>query len=513
MSQQPAIYNSAETGVVVVPPVNTDIASRKRARYSVSANMKLLPNPDVVLRKAGKTIEAYRDLLKDAHVASCAQSRKAGVFALEWEINPNNSPTEIVDFVTRQFQELDVPRVLGELLDASLYGYAISEIMWGMGRDGFVVATDIVGKPQEWFKFDEKGAPFFTAANYADGEPLPDKKFLVVQHQPTYLNPYGEAVLSRCYWPITFKKQLMSHMMTFAEKYGMPYLIGYYDAIMGGQKAATELVTALDGLYADGVAAIPSPSRAEILDSAKQAAIDVFMSGIVFYNAEVSKAILSQTLTTEQGATGSYAMSQTHLMVRKDVVDSDRRSVERVLNGFIRWLCDINWTGNETYPTFRLFEQTDVDQALADRDAKLFAMGVRFGADYFAEGYGIDPRHITIVDPSAAPPPAGAFAAPRRRIIDTDGQDITAKPIPAQVEGTRMLSEAVGEVFGPHEMAYEALDEMLRPIINKIQMGRSYEEVNEALAELLPEMNSESFERLLAHSMFMADLAGRVSTR
>lgn len=508
--EQASVFNSTDTGPVIIPPINTDIASRKRARYSVASNMKLVPNPDKILSKAGKTMEAYRDLLYDAHVASCEQSRKAGVLALEWEVAENSAATEIVDFVKKQFEQFDLPRIIGELLDAPMFGYAISEVMWTADRDGHIVAEDLIAKPQEWFRFDEKGKPYFTANNYVEGDTLPERKFIVVQNKPTYLNPYGQSVLSRCYWPITFKKQLMQHMMVFAEKYGMPYLIAYFDAIMSGKDAATKLVAELEALHADGVAAIPLPSKAEILDTAKQASIDVFMSGIVFFNAEVSKAILSQTLTTEQGATGSYAMSQTHLMVRKDVVDADVRLVVRALNGFIRWLVDINWMDVDVYPMFRLFEQTDVDQALADRDVKLATgLRVRFGKSYIANAHNIPEDGFEIAEEEAAPAGGGAFASPRRRLL-ADGDKVT----PLQVDGTRQLSESVATELGtPGDETIDALNAMLKPIIQKINSGRSYEEIRETLAEIFPEMTSEQMESTLANSMFVADLVGRVSTR
>lgn len=505
---QPSV-TSTEAGVNITPPINSEIASRRKARYSVAANMKLLPNPDIVLRKAGKTIEAYRDLLKDPHVASCVQSRKSGVFALEWEVTQNNAQTEVSDFVRRQLESLDLQRIMSELLDAPMFGYSVAEVMWQVDNDGYVVADDIVAKPQEWFRFDDRGVPYFTAADVVDGEALPDRKFIVVQHQPSYLNPYGEAVLSRCYWSVTFKKQLLTYMLTFAEKYGMPYLVGYYDSLIGGKAAASEILDKLDSLALDGVAALPNNSTAQILDSAKQASVDVFMGGVTFFNAEVSKAILSQTLTTEQGQTGSYAMSQTHLMVRKDVVDSDKRLIERALNGFVRWLVDINYYGVEAYPEFRLFEQTDVDQALADRDAKLYAMGVRFGADYIAEAYGIDARHITIVDPAAEAAPAGGAFATRR----TAAVGLTPKA-PAQVEGTRTLGRETAKQLSPdEEAAGEALDMMLKPVIDSIQRGRSYEEVHQAMTDVFPDMDTEGLENLLARSMFMAELVGRASTQ
>ena len=63
-----------------------EIATRKRALnfYSLA---NILPDPDIVLRKQGKDMKIYKELLCDPHVFACTQSRKAGVLSLDWEIN------------------------------------------------------------------------------------------------------------------------------------------------------------------------------------------------------------------------------------------------------------------------------------------------------------------------------------------------------------------------------------------------------------------------------------------
>ena len=63
-----------------------EIATRKRALnfYSLA---NILPDPDIVLRKQGKDMRIYKELMCDAHVFACVQSRKAGVLSLDWDIN------------------------------------------------------------------------------------------------------------------------------------------------------------------------------------------------------------------------------------------------------------------------------------------------------------------------------------------------------------------------------------------------------------------------------------------
>ena len=63
-----------------------EIATRARALNFYSL-VNILPDPDIVLRKQGKDMRIYKELLCDPHVFACVQSRKAGVLSLDWEIN------------------------------------------------------------------------------------------------------------------------------------------------------------------------------------------------------------------------------------------------------------------------------------------------------------------------------------------------------------------------------------------------------------------------------------------
>ena len=60
--------------------ISQEIATRKRSINYYSLGTSYLPDPDIVLRKQGKDMKVYKELLCDSHVFACVQSRKAGVF-------------------------------------------------------------------------------------------------------------------------------------------------------------------------------------------------------------------------------------------------------------------------------------------------------------------------------------------------------------------------------------------------------------------------------------------------
>ena len=187
--------------------------------------LNVLPNPDLVLKKLGKNINDYEELLTDSQVYASLQSRFSGVRSLEYGVNVDREQTEQSVFVERVLADLDMNAVIGQILQAIPFGIQFLEIYW-QPRGGRIVPVSIVSKPREWFVFDGFNRPLFRTGTAFQGEMLEPRKFLVVQNNATYNNPYGEALLSRCWWSVQFKKNAMKFWVRFTEKYGMPYLHG-----------------------------------------------------------------------------------------------------------------------------------------------------------------------------------------------------------------------------------------------------------------------------------------------
>ena len=195
-----------------------EIATRKRALnfYSLA---NILPDPDIVLRKQGKDVRVYKELLCDPHVFACVQSRKSGVLSLEWEINRGLDKDEKAEAIENLLKQLDIHKLISDILDATQFGFQPLEIMWKRDKSGYILPEKIVAKPPEWFCFDDNNTlKFRTKENYY-GEELPNKKFLLAQNNPSYNNPYGERTLSRVFWPVTFKKGGLKFWVVFTEKY------------------------------------------------------------------------------------------------------------------------------------------------------------------------------------------------------------------------------------------------------------------------------------------------------
>ena len=87
--------------------ITDEIVTRKRALNFYSL-VNILPDPDMVLRKQGKDIRIYKELLYDSHVFACCQSRKAGVLSLEWDINRGSDKYKNAEFIRELLKKLDI---------------------------------------------------------------------------------------------------------------------------------------------------------------------------------------------------------------------------------------------------------------------------------------------------------------------------------------------------------------------------------------------------------------------
>ena len=310
----------------------------------------------------------------------------------------------------------------------------------------------------------------------------------MAQNNPSYNNPYGERTLSRVFWNVTFKKGGMKFWVVFTEKYGMPHLIGKHPR--GATKEETNtLADMLEDMVQDAIAVIPDDSSVEIQEANKSSSAEIYEKLIDKMNAEISKAILGQTLTTEIGSTGSYAAANTHMAVRQDIVDSDKKLVESVINQLIQWVYEINFS-REDVPKFELFEPEDVDLTLAQRDKILYDTGVKFTKEYFIKTYGLEDEDFDI----------------REDIIPVQNSNFKEfKEEEPTVPGQEQI-ESLYKFISESDLSEQA-QKMISPLISLIENCSDFNEVYELLTD--KNLHSKQLEQSLQKALFLCELQGR----
>lgn len=473
-----------------------------RSRINAGMGLGLLPNPDPILRKQGKAISTYRDLLSDAHVGGCVRRRKSSVKALQWGITRGNASARTSKCIADMFADLDVRGLVGSMLDAVLFGYQPFEIDWAAtGR--LIVPADIVAKPPEWFAFDEDNQLRFLAQGTgSQGELLPDRKFLLPRQDATYANPYGLADLALVFWPTTFKRGGLKFWLTFTEKYGMPWAVGKHPRNATDEEMES-LLDQLESMISDAVAVIPDDASIDIMEaSGKASSADIYERLLMFCRAEVSTALLGQNQTTE--ATSNKASAAVGLEVTDDIRDSDRDVVTAAFNQLVRWIVELNF--NDTAcPTFEMWAQETVDETQASRDQKLMpsmsASGLRFTPNYYKRSYSLSDDDIE----RAAPAPASQAGVTDNTDPAFAEADPTAFPDQIAIDGLPATLTA-------GTLQRQAV-QMLQPAVAAIQRGAETSEVLGLLAEAYPAMDASALEQMLSRMLFAAQLWGQLSAQ
>ncbi|MDH2927344.1 DUF935 domain-containing protein [Lonepinella koalarum] len=468
------------------------IASRATAA-DVWAYLHYLPNPDPVLKKMGKDVSAYREILSDSHVGGCVRRRKAAIKGLEWRLTPTGDE-KTDEILTAVFERLPLNQIINQLLDAPLFGYQVLEIDWQKDEQGRLIPVNLVGKPQEWFNFDEDNQLMLRTKKDRFGEPVKEKKFLLATHQADYINPYGKADLGLCFWAATFKKGGFKYWLEFVEKYGSPYLLGKHPR-QAQIHEIEDLLDSLEQMAGSAVAAIPDDSKIEILQgSDKSGNSQLFDDFLRACKAEISVALLGQDQTTE--ADSNRASSQSGLEVTRDIRNEDAAIVESAFNQLLAWICEFNFTQLETLPRFELYEQESIDKLQAERDKLLSDMGVQFTEQYLHRTYGFEDGDIMLKSAEQAPDSVKSAVK--------NGAEFAEKP-----QSVHPIADGIVEQLEVESQ--DLIDVWLQDIKDRLLQADSLEDFQSQLDSLIPELTFAEYGQLMALGSVVAELAGRQS--
>ncbi len=354
-------------------------------------HLGMLPNPDKILRNKG--YDAVRNLTNDPHVRSCIQSRKAGVLSLETQLRQDNSDNTVYKFVKKALKTLDIQSIIRNILDAPLYGFQVLEIIWNKNQSGYW-PNKVIARKQEFFELGGDGNMYYKSPAGLQNQLLPEYKFLVAIYEKSAAKPYGESLLAKCFWPTTFKNGGMRFWVNYIEKFGMPAVIAQYQR-GASQDEINKLAEILSEMSDENIMVTPEDITIEMKETNKASSAELFHALIKHCNSEISKALLSQTLTTELDG-GSLAAAETHFKVREEIIHSDIGLVEKMINDLIGMIVSLNFVGKSA-PIFSIIRQNADMDKIWKRDLDLLNSGkITFSKEYWIENYGFTPSEFNV---------------------------------------------------------------------------------------------------------------------
>lgn len=484
--------------------VGNRIATREKT-WDFSAMLGVLPDPDPVLQKMGEGASILESVLADGHVTSVVQTRKLGTLAEPFDVRPGQvgekdadpRSVELCEDLRADLWDLDIENIISQILDAPLFGMVPIEIVW-KAEGGKMRIADLVPVPFRWFGFDPENKPrFLSSKNMINGEEIPPGKFVFARHFPSYDNPYGVRLLSRCFWPAFFKRGGIKFWVQFIEKYAGMFLHGKYQ----NPADADRMLTQLSSMIQSAVGVSPLGSEVEVIQGDAAGSSEVYERFKKAMDSEISKVILGQTLTTEAADKGTQALGTVHHQVLEAFRAADRKLVKKTFDE-IAWLYQQVNDLAAVSPVFDFESKEDIKSDLAERDEKLSRIGVKFQKQYLNRRYSFEEGDIEITE-KAQPAEAGAGAKPPFSFAEVGA---VRQSFPDQDALDRFVS-------GIPEGALRGIaEEAILPVVEMIQAGESFESVLSKLAEMYPKMETKGFEEMIARAIFIADVWGRLNS-
>jgi phage gp29-like protein len=445
---------------------------------------------DIILSRGGsKGLGIYQDLARDGHAGAVLRKRRNAVVAREYQVEPGGeAPADVLaaELVKAALKRIRFDRACRGLLGAVLTGISVAEIMWEAAEievDGtrrtWIVPADIRVRNPRRFAFHRDGSlRLLTRENRTQGIPVPDRKFILVRYwAEENEDAYGRGLGYDLFWPVFFKRNGVALWNALLEKHGQPFVYAEYpNGTSDGD--VDRLVTMIQGIARGAGVAVPSGTLIKMLEISKTGTADMHKELVQAMNAEISKIVLGETLTTEMGQNGARAASETHNDVRTELADADADMLSEELNeSLLRWIVELNLPGAAQPMVWRKAPEEPDLVASATLDEKLFKVGYEPTEELVLERYGPGYRRIAGAQPATLPPPpAFAEGEDPATIPEALADQLARRGAPAQAA---MLAAIRAEVSAAVDFA--DLELRLLRLSAAMPVGRLVEELTPAL--------------------------------
>lgn len=478
--------------------------------------------------KCGYIPKEYLDIasdieLKDTHYRSVLNTRKLAVTSLDIKViatSDDEKNLEIAKAVERDIvknETAGIYSLIFDMLDAIAKGFSVNEIIWESKNN--------VWRPREYkfryagfFRYDNLGEKLKLIDPYtSELYDLPENKFII--HQPK--NHSGAQILSGLAIPCLFYFMLKYYDITswaaFVDRFGYPLRLGKYSP-KATEDDINTLRRAVASIGSDFGAVIPESAILEIIESkTTQSTSDTYEKLAQFVNKEISKLVLGQTMTSEEGA--SYSQAQVHNEVRGDIAKSDIRQIMETLNSqLIVPYCKFNFGELETYPKLELFKP-DIDniELIINAVANLSDKGLKVKASEIRAKLGLS-------EPAEDDEVVGGGVIydnnANYRNMRADASDLNNKFDSSRLRNMRRHSradaavatrKALNQTVSPHVANDDYIEiendivETLKKVFDKCE---SFDEIKNEIEKLSLNWDSSKIAEIMASAFFMARAKG-----
>jgi hypothetical protein len=269
--------------------------------------------------------DIYTDVSADMHLSGCIQQRSGFVLSRSFKfVNANGEEdADALHFFEQEWFD----RLVDHILDANYWGHSLIELgPLATDGDGCLTFSEVRLVPRKHVIPEYGRCVVNVGDDWHSGIPYREPPYsasLIEVGRPDDLGLYLKAAQATI--P---KKNALSFWDAFAEIFGMPMRVAKtqtrdpkewkrLESMMQDAGSALSMITSGD-------------TEIQFVESGKGDAFNVYDQRINRANSELSKLIIGQTMTIEDGS--SLSQSQTHLQVFMNLVEKDRKLIRNVVN-------------------------------------------------------------------------------------------------------------------------------------------------------------------------------------
>lgn len=269
-------------------------------------------------------LDVYTDAMIDLHLTGCVGQRKDETKQTPFILSKNGKEDDKARLIFEREWFMDF---LDLALDAAFWGHSLIQIGDVVSENGvmFFDGVELVPRkhviPEYGVITREAGDDWKKGFPYREGN-LADWCIEVGK-------PHALGLLLKCAPQSLSKKNMLAYWDTFGEVFGMPIRIA--KTMSQNTKDHNEIMAMLEKMGAAAYGLFPDGTDIEIKESSRGDAYNVYDKRIDRCNSEISKGVLHQTMTIDNGS--SLSQSQTHLEVFEKVCRADATRIKYLVNG------------------------------------------------------------------------------------------------------------------------------------------------------------------------------------
>ncbi len=334
-------------------------------------------SPQSTSSSPSSRVHIYDDVLLDTHLSAVIEKRITAITnsKIVYKDNAGNPDQSVAQFISGPW----FSRFITDVLMTRFWGHSLFEFVFEKDRISYYLIPRRHVIPETRTVVLNPGET--SGINYSES-PYTD-----------YCIEAGDAkslgILLNASPIIIYKRNSMSDWAQFCEIFGMPFRVGKYDTF--DENGRQNLESAMQVMGSAFYAVIPKDTDIEIMQTTSYVGTQVYKEFVDHMNTEISKLILGNTLTTEQGDRGARSLGEVHRDVEDQIHLADQAYVIDLLNNEFRALIEKHGYRLSQGGAFSFSHETVIPLTeRIDMDLKIHSVAP-IDKEYFYKTYGVPP--------------------------------------------------------------------------------------------------------------------------